>query len=224
MRLLALVALWITALVLKTIQSNHRSDLLDESLVAPFTEYAKERFLSIEAQIKDCRNSARQLASALTVVIGLELTALFKIVSDYIYSIGGWHSTGLFLMLTAFITQVVSLFFVIHDGFTTTNVLGPEAPTVLRYHLSAMPVDAARETFANYYANSCDRYFELQTVLGKRVRRSAHLLIISLLLFVVGVVGIVRFDGVNKKQPSSQLNLPLPSSSRTQQPGGAPHP
>jgi hypothetical protein len=213
MRLLVSAALWVIGLLLGPMRLN-RSGLLDESLVPPFTEYAKERFLSIETQIKDFRNSARQLASALTVVISLELTALFKVVSDYAYSVGGWHTIGVSLMVAAFIIQVVALIVVIHIGFTTTQVLGPEAPTVLRHCLAGMPVDAAGETFANYYAKSYDNYFKLQAKLGRRVRRIAYFLIISLLLFVIGVVGILRFDGVQKKQSSKRLSSPIPSSSR----------
>lgn len=216
MRLLVSAALWLIGLLLGTMRPNNdRSGLLDESLAPQFTEYAKERFFSIEAQISDFRNTARQLASALTVLVSLELTALFKFVSDYPYSVGGWHAIGVFSMSAAFIIQIVALLVCIYVGYTTTQVLGPEAPTVLRHCLSDMPVDAAGETFANYYAKGYDEYFKLQAKLGKRVRRSARCLIISIPLFVVGVLGILRFDGVQKKQPSSHVNSPIPSSSRT---------
>jgi hypothetical protein len=219
MRHLASAALWVIGLLIGRVQpKSNRSGLLDESLVAPFAEYAKERFLSIETQIKEFRNSSRQLASALTVVIGLELTVLFKVASDYPHSAGWWHAIGVFLMIAAFIIQFVALILLIRDGFTTTPVLGPEAPTVLRRCLSDMPVDAASETFANYYANGYDQYFELQAHLGTRVRRSAYSLIISLLLFVIGIVGILRFNGVQKKQFPSRVRSLIPSSSATRRP------
>jgi hypothetical protein len=115
------------------------------------------------------------------------------------------------LITAALIAQIITLLFVIYDGFTTTPVLGPEAPRELRRYLLG---DAAVEFFANYYANSYDQSFALQNKLARRLRNSANLLAISILLFVVGVVGILRFGEVQTTRPSSQVISPTPSPAR----------
>lgn len=175
----------------KPLQAAEPGDL-DKPIVDLWADYSKERFLATEGQIKEFRSWARQLGAAITVLIGLEMTIVVKVLFDLPEKFEGWHAVGLVFLLIALLDQIMVLRGNILTGYSGAPVLGPESPNTLRYILPTLPPKAAEEVFARYYANSYDNSHELQERLAKDIRRQARHLIISLLLFVSGVGALIK--------------------------------
>jgi len=179
---------------------------LDQHLTELWIEYSKERFLAAEAQIREFRSWARQLGAAITVLIGLEMTIVAKVLFDLPHGLEGWRAAGVLLLLIAILLQLVMLSYNILTGYSGELVMGPESPTTLRFLLPDMPQPAAAEVFGRYYANGCDNSEKLQEKLGVRVHRQAIQLIVSFLLFLAGICALVidvsPFRATQKGQPS----------------------
>jgi hypothetical protein len=154
-------------------------------------EYSKDRYEWTEARIQEFRNWSRQLGAAISVLVGLEVTVIVKVLFDLEEELHGWHAAGIGLLLFATATQVIMLSGNILAGYAGEPVRCPTNPIALRSILARMSKSEAEEVIGRYYANGYADNNRLQQKLAKRLGWNARLLMASLLLFVLGIASIV---------------------------------
>lgn len=120
-----------------------------------FAAYAKDRFDAEDRRIVELRNWARQLAAAVSVVIGLEtnlVAQLWRLLVEQRTHV--WLFGGVALLFATMAYQLVLLVRTIRKGYVASPLVGPERPIVLVDHLIDCNFNKTRKTIAFYYANA----------------------------------------------------------------------
>src|ERR1700704_4202279 len=65
-----------------------------DGAVSVWGEYSKDRYIWTENRIQEFRNWSRQLGAAISVLIGLEVTVIVKVLFDLEEELLGWHAAG----------------------------------------------------------------------------------------------------------------------------------
>lgn len=174
--------------------------------------YAKDRFDSAVRRVDEFRNWARQLGTAVAVLVGLELTLVGRAVDlkppfDR-NSLYGCLAT----FLVAIVVQLWLLFELLKIGYVGRKLFGPESPVTLWPHVANQAeTDETMRIFGAYHAKAHDEFHSLGEELGGRLGVATRRLAFSMVLFFVGVVLFV-----------SAAILPDRMTESTKQPGPDP--
>lgn len=170
--------------------------------VQVWAEYTKDRFDFNADRVNELRNRARQLAAAIGVVIGLEMTLLPRFVLDVKPPFNRWlFSVSLLTLFSALACQIVLLMRLFERGYGWDKISGgPERPNdpVLQKALWKETEEGARKTLAIYYADASDPLYELTEGLTREVRELARDFGRSLALLFVSAVGLALLVALPK--------------------------
>jgi hypothetical protein len=148
--------------------------------------YAKDRFDSVSTRVDEFRNWARQLAAAMAVVIGIELTLTGKVLDLKVPFDVTLRNSSLLAFFSAVVLQAILLLWTLHTGYVGQGALGPESPSVLAGFILGKPPEETQQIIAAYYANAYDHFFTLSEGLAQRVGRATRLFAWSIVLPLVG--------------------------------------
>jgi hypothetical protein len=163
--------------------------------VEAWADYAKDRFDFWADRVNEIRNRARQLAAALGVVIGLELTLLGRFALESTPT----HGRCLFLaclaiLFVAFGLQLLLLPRLLKIGYGSDKILGgPESPAdkALKADLWNKDEKQAKNTLGLYYADTADDLFNLSERLTNEMRADLRWFLITLGLLFLGCLALV---------------------------------
>ncbi len=170
----------------------------DDSIHAALLEYTKDRLSETGEQIKEFRTWARQLASAVVILFGLELTAVGKLWFDWVGQFDILCSIGSIAFVAALIVQLCALSIALLSGFSGDTLEGPPSPRAVHDAISQTGSSNAIEVITNSYINAYPSLLELQERLARRLRRSSTILVLSLLLVGIGVA-VLGFGVVEQR-------------------------
>lgn len=149
--------------------------------------YARDRFESVSKRVDEFRNWARQLGTAVAVLIGIELTLVGRLADASLSKQVRYGCLGAILLSVAM--QGLLLFRLLHVAYVGRTILGPESPVTLWPYVSEQksPEDAEWMIGA-YYANAHDEFHRLSEELGRSVGRATHLFAWSIIPFLASVL------------------------------------
>lgn len=103
-----------------------------------WSDYAKDRFESAAKRVDEFRNWARQLGTAVAVLIGLEFTLLGALDPATPVRLG-LRNAFLMVFMVAVVIQVFVLFGLLRTGYVGRTLLGPESPVTLWPYVEGEP-------------------------------------------------------------------------------------
>lgn len=167
--------------------------------------YAKDRYDLQERRRAEFRGSARQLASVIPAVIGIEIATVGRFIpaigSSTLY---GW---SLFLFGAALLAQSILLVRAIRAGFGGEKHRGPESPVVLWNHVSGKDKAEVLRVISAYYAKSADELHTMNERLISSIKWDA--IIFALSLLVVAYIPAVAIAA----SPARKETSPMPTHS-----------
>jgi hypothetical protein len=179
--------------------------------------YGRERFDALDAQLREFRAWARQLITAIGLIVGLELTLVAKIAFDVrpTVSLLWWVSLAGFLGTTIY--QVRILFNVLDIGYVSKELPSPGKPSALWSEI-ANGEDAIIQEIGVHYANSYDTLRTLSNDLADRLSAQTRRFGYSLAAFCIAVAlcGILAFATARQpSQPTTQSTTPTEEAPNT---------
>jgi hypothetical protein len=153
--------------------------------------YAKDRFDSTSKRVDEFRNWARQLGSAIAVVIGLELALLGRVLDHEPPFDRGLRGGCLIAFLSAIVIQTALLFGLLRTGYVGQTVVGPESPVILARYVLTQRDQETQRMIGAYYARAHDRFHALSETLGRRVGIATRIFAWSIVLLLAGVALLV---------------------------------
>jgi hypothetical protein len=143
--------------------------------------YAKDRYDLQERRRAEFRGSARQLASVVAAVIGLEVASVGRFLPTIQDPV--WRAWSTVAFVAAVMYQSFLLIRAIRAGFGGEKHLGPESPVVLYEHVTGKDKAEVVRIVSAYYAKSADALCRLNEILISGIRADA--LTFAALLFAV---------------------------------------
>lgn len=156
-----------------------------------WSDYAKDRFESAAKRVDEFRNWARQLGTAVAVLIGLEFTLLGRALDPAAPFSARLRDAFLMVFVVAVVIQVFVLFGLLRTGYVGRTILGPESPVTLWRYLEGKNSDETRWMLGAYYANAHDQFHALSQELGRKVGVATRFLAASIVLFFLAVLLLV---------------------------------
>lgn len=188
-------------------------------------DYAKDRFDSVSDRVDEFRNRARQLAAAIAVVVGLDLTLTGKVLDLKPPFSAILRNGSLLAFFGAVLVQVVLLFWVLHVGYVGRQLLGPESPSILANHILGKSPEETQQIIAAYHAKAYDNFFPLSEALSQKVARATRLFAWSIVLplagfalFVVLAWSPVPSKGYNRSTMAEPTNPQTPAPAQPSKP------
>jgi hypothetical protein len=156
----------------------------DEEALEVWATYAKDRYDFQERRRSEFRGVARQLASVIAAVIGLEIVSVGKFVIASLNP--NWRLGSILTLLVFFLAVMFQSFLLVRSirvGFGGEKLLGPESPMVLHEHLIGKDKAEVIRIVSSYYAKGEVPLHELNETLISRIRKDA--LAFAALFFVI---------------------------------------
>lgn len=159
--------------------------------------YAKDRYDLQERRRAEFRGAARQLATVIPAVIGIEIATVGRFLLPVEAStLRGWL---LFFFGGAVMVQSLLLIRAIRAGFGGDKHRGPESPVVLWEHVSVKNRAEAVGVVSGYYANSADELRGLNERLISGLKTDA-ITFAALLLFIAYIPAVaIAFSPARKE-------------------------
>lgn len=164
----------------------------DAGTIEAWARYARERFESADAGITQSRSWARQLLTAVAVVIGLEVSIIVRLALDEGSSLQLLVRAGsLVLLLLALGLQFDVLRRTLRLGYRDGRLLGPERPSILGSYVAGMSDTEATRVIGAYYAFAYDHFRELGDRLAEAVAEAARRFQWTLAPVLAGVILLI---------------------------------
>ena len=138
--------------------------------VIVWADYTKDRSDFFAERVNELRNRGRQLAAAVGVVIGLEITLLGRLVLDVDPPFNVWlFASSLVVLFIALGYQLSLLSRLFEAGYSWEKITGgPESPTneKLKETLWKSEEEEAKKALAFYYADTADQFYRMSEKLA----------------------------------------------------------
>lgn len=155
--------------------------------IEAWADYARDRFEAVSRRVDEFRDWARQLGTAIAVVIGLEFSLVGWSLDIATTSDRGLRNGCLIAAAAALAIQTGLLFKLLRIGYISRDIIGPESPAVLARYVLIQDEKETRRVIGAYYAKAHDRFHRLSETLGRSLGSATRTFAWSIALFLVGI-------------------------------------